>query len=507
MALTPISREELERQLDGAIGKTLGEIDSEHKKLFEAEKASTNKGIAGDIIEISLLGFGKNSDQEPDMILDKVPTELKTTGIEIKKGRKKSDPLRVVPKEPISVTSSGVTKEKPFQLLEIQDFDKSHLWAKSEHIVFAYYHYDRSKKIGKKLDMRQYANFVFQGYQYYDMNEEEKSMLKKDWQVVYDFVKDVKDKKLDYMTEFEKITKLRSKMICMDLAPGWKKGTPRFRFNKGFSTTIIQQKFPTAEKVVKAGKRFDSIESLNAILREFTNKYEGKSVQYILEDLGIIRKKIDKKIVERVLAKAFGAESSKLRSLDIFQKTNIIPKTVILKEDGKPTEDMKLDSISFDTEFVDKKYIYDDSELYSYINDYRFLIPVFQEPRKPEKNEKIPLSEDVLVGFKLIYLDSKDSNNSAKNVWKEIQDLVVNKKLKIEKIYNKDGSPKVNKNGIQSEAPNFPKSKDYDIFVRGTGKDSSAKTLELNGLKMYQQNYWLKRTKVIDLLNKTEYIK
>lgn len=355
--------------------------------------------------------------------------------------------------------------------------------------------------------MRQYANFVFQGYQYYDMNKEEKSMLKKDWQVVYDFVKDVKDKKLDYMTEFEKITKLRSKMICMDLAPGWKKGTPRFRFNKGFSTTIIQQKFPTAEKVVKAGKRFDSIESLNAILREFTNKYEGKSVQYILEDLGIIRKKIDKQIVERVLAKAFGAESSKLRSLDIFQKTNIIPKTVILKEDGKPTEDMKLDSISFDTEFVDKKYIYDDSELYSYINDYRFLIPVFQEPRKPEKNEKIPLSEDVFVGFKLIYLDSKDINNTAKNVWKEIQDLVINKKLKIEKIYNKDGSPKVNKNGVQSEAPNFPKSKDYDIFVRGSSTDSSRKPLELNGLKMYYQNYWLKKTKVIDLLNETEYIK
>lgn len=507
MALTPISKIKLESLLDEAKGCTLGDIDKKNKKLFDAPTAKTNKGIAGDVIEISLLGFEKNSDQLPDMILDGVETELKTTGIIIKKdGRKKNAPMIVVPKEPISVTSTGVSKKNPFEILEISDFNKSHIWAKSEHIVFAYYFYDKTKKTSKKFDMTQYANFIFQDYQYYDMNEAEKEMIKNDWKVVYDFVKNVKDNNLDYKKEYLKIGKLRNNMLCMDTAPSWKKGTPRFRFNKEFSKSIVQQKFSAPEKVVKASREFYSMESLNKILIDFTNKYKNKSVQYILDDLDIIMDKVDKKIIERILAKAFGADSNKLRKLNTFQKTNIIPKTVILKSSGKPTEDMKLDKISFNDEFGNDKYVFEDSELFSSIIDYRFLIPVFKEPRKQEQGKKIPLAEDIFIGFKIVYFDTDEIISTAEKVWNIVQDLVVNKKLKIEKIWKKDGSPYLNKNGIQLESPNFPKSKDFDVFLRGTGSNSKHKTLVVNNLKMYQQNFWLKRTKVIEILNEADYI-
>lgn len=48
----------------------------------------------------------------------------------------------------------------------------------------------------------------------------------------------------------------------------------------------------------------------------------------------------------------------------------------------------------------------------------------------------------------------------------------------------KDGSVIINKNGEISSAPNFIKSKDNDVFLRGAGKDSSCKTEWVNGIKM-----------------------
>ncbi len=38
-------------------------------------------GIAGDVIEQSVLGYKANSKQGPDILADGVPTELKVTGI------------------------------------------------------------------------------------------------------------------------------------------------------------------------------------------------------------------------------------------------------------------------------------------------------------------------------------------------------------------------------------------------------------------------------------------
>ena len=43
------------------------------------------------------------------------------------------------------------------------------------------------------------------------------------------------------------------------------------------------------------------------------------------------------------------------------------------------------------------------------------------------------------------------------------------------------------------------------IFFRGTGKDATDKVI-VNGLKMLRQNYWVKGTYVVELLNKMKYL-
>ena len=87
-----------------------------------------------------------------------------------------------------------------------------------------------------------------------------------------------------------------------------------------------------------------------------------------------------------------------------------------------------------------------------------------------------------------------------------MRELVNGKKLINEKIYKKDGSPKMNKTGIQQEAPNLPKSKSYAVFLRGSGSDSTKKPLAINGVQMYYQNFWLKGSYLVDLLSNVDYL-
>ena len=77
-------REKLEAILFSVKDKTLGEVDKKHV----LDRTKTNPkitGIAGDVIEQSVLGYPPDQAQRPDLDVDGVPTELKTTGMRLKK--------------------------------------------------------------------------------------------------------------------------------------------------------------------------------------------------------------------------------------------------------------------------------------------------------------------------------------------------------------------------------------------------------------------------------------
>ena len=41
------------------------------------------RGVAGDVIEVSVLGCGRDCHPEPDILVDGIRTELKTTGLHL----------------------------------------------------------------------------------------------------------------------------------------------------------------------------------------------------------------------------------------------------------------------------------------------------------------------------------------------------------------------------------------------------------------------------------------
>ena len=117
---------EIRRRFDACVGHTLGEIDSTN--VFE-RYAGKNKGIAGDVVEQSVLGYPADSRQEPDLEVDGMDVELKVTGL---KQNARGD---IVAKEPMSITAVSI------DTIWREEFETSALWHKLEHLLVFYYLY------------------------------------------------------------------------------------------------------------------------------------------------------------------------------------------------------------------------------------------------------------------------------------------------------------------------------------------------------------------------------
>ena len=96
--------------------------------------------------------------------------------------------------------------------------------------------------------------------------------------------------------------------------------------------------------------------------------------------------------------------------------------------------------------------------------------------------------------------------SSVRASWEEAKRLVQTGELTVTVMRRKDGSVRYTaKTGIEMLQTNLPKALDNVIFFRGTGKDATDKVI-VNGLKMLRQNYWVKGTYVVELLNKMKYL-
>jgi hypothetical protein len=125
-------KEELVRILESVLNKKLGEVDKNNVFARTSEHPKIT-GIAGDVIEQSVLGYPADQDQRPDLNIDGVLVELKTTGIrETGHGKNR----KLVAKEPASITAVSLDK------IASEKFYDSAFYHKIENLLFVFYHYD-----------------------------------------------------------------------------------------------------------------------------------------------------------------------------------------------------------------------------------------------------------------------------------------------------------------------------------------------------------------------------
>ncbi|HHT7774688.1 TPA: MutH/Sau3AI family endonuclease [Streptococcus suis] len=493
MAEHIFTRIELENILSNAVGKTLGQVDKNHVFDKTVNKPKIT-GIAGDVVEQSILGYPADSKSEPDLLVDGSPVELKTTGLKRVSARDKSG-HQLEAKEPMSITAVSMDK-----IAYQTDFYKSQLWHKLEEMLLVYYLYDSSITVPAS----EYANFPIQGYHFYQFSPEDQKIIENDWKIVRDFVANVINNKLDTEIEYPKISKLRSQMAYLDTAPKYPHN-PRFRLTRAVVTTIARSYLGKEFEPLLPQADFSSFQELDNILSNLSAKYKGKTISEIANELNVdlpLSKngKVAKQASSIIIARMFSETASSLEDIELFNKFNICYKTITLSKKGQRTEDTKFLKVDFQ-EWTDKGTDFESSFIYSFFAEQKFLFAIFEEQKSKDLYEN-----NVFTGFKRISFDDDFLTNEVLKTWERVRELVNEDKLVNEKVFNKDGKPRMNKTGIQQEAPNLPKSEHYPLFLRGTGKDSTKKPLSINGIDMYYQNFWLKGSYLVDLLSSVDYL-
>ena len=210
----------------------------------------------------------------------------------------------------------------------------------------------------------------------------------------------------------------------------------------------------------------------------------------------------DKNFSELVVLKMFETKAKRLNDIEDFAKIGIIAKSLPLTKEGLPKESMKMFTPNFDEWMSEKTF--EDSFIRSYFAEHQFLLIVYQYTH-PDKKNKDP-KYIKFVGFQRAFLSDGFIDTSVWKLWHDVCNLIQKKELRIIKEYKKDGTPKMNKkSGTQREAPNFPKERNYDVFMRGSAgnAEESSKTLVLNDLKMLPQEVWLSKRVSLQLYKKT----
>lgn len=509
-------KEDLIVRLESALAKTLGEIDNkdifEHVKQFERQK-----GIAGTIVEQCILGYNPDSDQAPDLIVidgnNKIKTELKTTGMVI--DNKPS--THYVAKEPMSITAVGV-----YDIAE-QNFFNSHFWEKLEHLLIVYYHYASKNAVSAGA----YENFPVVGYEFHEFSEDDVIVLRNDWEHVRNLCKSVTDsfpgpKDAEWKAQVKQKYidihgQLRRVLSFIDLAP---KFPPRFRLKKPTVSAIIANHFGYSLEQLPG--RYTTVSDIDAKCQELTTRYKGRTIESLAHEFGIPYSRAceNKGITEQIVVAMFGGKSKKLNQIELFEKFGLIAKSIVVTPSGGRTEDMKLFKIDFpeitqesiEEDGISREFTFEDSELYTYFADNALLCIMFEEA-KSKVVEKAPgmfveiphkLGENKFLGFKRLVFSNQFIDDVVKLVWEDTREKIINRTL-IDVVQYRDGKAVINKSGDISSAPNFIKSKDNAVFLRGSGTDSSLKhkTECVNGIKMLPQYVWMKGVAVIEELNKT----
>lgn len=491
MDVYKFTRQQLEEILGAIVGKTLGQVDT--KNVFARTiKSPKITGIAGDVIEQSVLGYPPNSSQRPDIIVDGIETEVKTTGIRVPK--KKDTGFMYEAKEPISVTAvspNAIVKE---------EFESSNFWHKLEHLLLVYYLYDSPVTVLAA----DYANFPIKGYHFHEFSEEEKQMLKNDWIIVRDFIRYLQENYTDLDKQYPRISsELRKQLMLIDTAPKWP-NKPRFRLKRPVVSTIVQKHF--GAQLEQLSETYASFKELDDKLHNLTTIYRDKTVRQLIDMLDINVKlsskgDVSKGIAEQIIIKMFGGTANKISKIELFSKVGLMPRTIVQTKTGARTEDTKLFKIDF-PEWLDPDLAFEESFIYNYFSAQQFLCILFQEPSADSL-----LLDNTFIGFKRLVVSDELIYEQVKPLWDNVRDLVNNNKLVETVILDKNSKPQINKNtGTEKVTLNFPKSKDYTFFIRGSGTDSTKKNFELNGIKMYTQYVWMKGSVLNDMLAEVDFI-
>lgn len=494
--------------------KTFSEIDS--RDIFHNQIPA--KGILGCVIEQSVLEMKQNSLQEADLeIMQKngeyKSTELKVTGVQ----PSNKENCKYEAKEPMSLTAVSIGT------IEKETFLESHFYKKIAYMLWVFYVYDREP--GQKVvPYKEYSRFKTLGYKFLDVadDKDELARFENDWILTQKYL--IEAEKAEEPEELYPMLhkSIKDKLFYIDIAPRYKKipkQTPRFRLKKSYVDTVFQEYFQSRDekKLEKLPMDINSFSQLENRLHQLTETYRGKNVEELINLLGIETKKhstknqenvIPKHVTETIAVKMLGGMSKKISNIELFEKIGVIGKSIVITKKEKRTEDTKLFTLDLQ-EISDTNLEFEETGFYQYFSEHKLLCIIYEEP-----SQKTSLGSNVFLGFKWFTFSDELIDDTIRKVYSIVCDRFNNHTLVESYKFNKDGTIKINKTGVPSVALNLPKSEDYNIFIRGTSKDSTYKPWTFEGqaadgsniIHTYTQQVWIKGSYLVNTLKDIDFI-
>ncbi|WP_335965143.1 Sau3AI family type II restriction endonuclease [Galbibacter sp. PAP.153] len=315
------------------------------------------KGNYGQILEKFYFGYEPNSDAEPD---------FKEACLELK-----SSPLKTL--------KNGEFRSKERLVLNIinylevhkEAFENSSFLKKNAHLLLVFYLHD------KKIDLLDYTIKLIDGWQY---PNEDLKIIKHDWETINQKIKDGKAHELSEGDTFylgactKGSTALKS---YRDQPFNKEKAKQRaYSLKQGYVNHIIaniaQEESAVYGKIIKRPEILDTVQSIEEVVISKFQPFYGKSAVQIEMELGLQLNQRAKSYFADLTNAILGLELG--QKIEEFEKADIRVKTVRLKENNMPKEDISFPTFKY-RELIENDW---DNSDFKNILESRFFFVFYQ---------------------------------------------------------------------------------------------------------------------------------
>uniref|UniRef100_UPI00404A4A23 Sau3AI family type II restriction endonuclease n=1 Tax=Gelidibacter sp. TaxID=2018083 RepID=UPI00404A4A23 len=419
------------------------------------------KGNYGQILEKFYFGYEPNSDAEPD---------FKEAGIELK-----SSPLKTL--------RNGEFRSKERLVLNIinylevykEDFETSSFWKKNAHLLLVFYLHD------KDLDLLDYIIKLVDDWEY---PNEDLRIIKKDWELINQKIKEGKAHELSEGDTFYlgACTKGSTALKSFRNQPFNDEQAKQraYSLKQGYVNHIIaniaHEETAVYGKIIQYPEILDVVNSIESIVISKFLPFYGKSAKEIEQELGLELNQKAKSYFANLTKAILGIELG--QKIEEFEKADIIVKTIRLKENNLPKEDISFPTFEYH-ELVESEW--EDAD-FKNILESKFFFVFYQ------------FEEQHLILRKVKFWNMPHSDIlEAKNVWEQMVKTVSKGEIVKEvtdKGVRKTFLPKKTENRVSHVRPHATNAADtYELPVAD----------KLTGLTAYTKHcFWLNASYVKD---------
>lgn len=425
------------------------------------EHGYKGKGNFGQILEKFYFGYEPNSDAEPD---------FKEAGIELK-----SSPLKTLKNGDFRSKERLVLNIINYVEVHKEDFETSSFWKKNAHLLLVFYFHDRD------LDLLDYLIKLVDVWQY---PSEDLKIIRQDWEFINQKIKDGKAHELSEGDTFYlgACTKGSTALKSYRNQPFNEERAKQraYSLKQGYVNHIIaniaQEETAVYGKIIEQPEILNKVRSIEEIVILKFHPFYGKSAEQIEQELGLELNQKAKSYFANLTNAILGLKLG--QKIEEFEKADIQVKTIRLKENNLPKEDISFPTFEFQ-ELIETDW--EDSDFKNILESkFFFVFYQFEEENlilRKVKFWNMPHS-DILV---------------AKNVWEEMVKTVSNGEIvkKVtEKGVRKTYFPKKTENKVSHVRPHARNAADtYDLPVAD----------KLTGLTEYTRHcFWLNASYVKD---------